>query len=155
MAEVEIILSNRRLVGMDTSPFIYYFERHPTYFPIVSQIVNYVEQTDAARLVTSSLTLLETTVFPLRNGRSELVAEYHNALTKTHYLSLIDLSLPVVTLAAELRAQYNLRTPDALQVAACISQQADVFVTNDNGLRRVKEIEVLLLDDFIESNSTL
>lgn len=96
MAEVEIILSNRRLVGMDTSPFIYYFERHPTYFPIVSQIIDFIEQADTVNLLTSSIALLETIVLPLRTGRSELVSEYQNAFTKTSATSQLKfrVSLP-------------------------------------------------------------
>jgi predicted nucleic acid-binding protein len=40
-----------------------------------------------------------------------------------------------------------LRTPDALQIAACLAHGAEAFVTNDRRLRRVTEIEVKVLED--------
>ena len=49
--------------------------------------------------------------------------------------------------AAHLRAIYNLRTPDALQVAAALDANCDAFLTNDRGLKRVEELKILFLDD--------
>ena len=49
--------------------------------------------------------------------------------------------------AADLRARYNLRTPDALHVAAGIDARCDAFLTNDTGIKRVTEIAVLVLDE--------
>jgi predicted nucleic acid-binding protein len=50
-------------------------------------------------------------------------------------------------LAAELRARYNLRTPDALHIACAIDTGCDAFLTNDTGIKRVNEIRILVLDD--------
>jgi predicted nucleic acid-binding protein len=49
--------------------------------------------------------------------------------------------------AAELRAKYNLRTADALQVASALSVNCDTFLTNDKQLNRLTELRVLVLDD--------
>ncbi len=46
--------------------------------------------------------------------------------------------------SSDLRARYGLRSPDAIQVATAVHQRADSFVTNDAGLRRIKEIQVML-----------
>jgi predicted nucleic acid-binding protein len=46
-----------------------------------------------------------------------------------------------------LRARYNLRTPDALQVATALVRRCEAFLTNDARLKRVTEIRVLTLDD--------
>ena len=45
--------------------------------------------------------------------------------------------------AARLRSRYRLRLPDAIQVATAIRGRADVFVTHDRRLRRVKELNVV------------
>jgi predicted nucleic acid-binding protein len=52
--------------------------------------------------------------------------------------------------AAELRASYRLRPADALQVAACLVYGATAFLTNDRDLRRIGDLQVLLLEDFVE-----
>jgi predicted nucleic acid-binding protein len=53
-------------------------------------------------------------------------------------------------IAAEMRASYGFRTPDALQLACGIAAGCDAFLTNDHTLRRVTEIPVLVLDDLLE-----
>ena len=59
------------------------------------------------------------------------------------------MSIRVAETAADLRASYNLRTPDALQLATAIVSGCQGFLTNDRGLIRVKTIPVLVLDDLI------
>jgi len=56
------------------------------------------------------------------------------------------LTLSIADRAAQLRAEYRLRTPDAIQVATVIAGEATGLVTNDFGMRRVEGIEVLVLD---------
>jgi predicted nucleic acid-binding protein len=43
----------------------------------------------------------------------------------------------------------GLRTPDALQNAACLENGAMAFVTNDRRLPRVTELDVILLDEVV------
>jgi len=59
----------------------------------------------------------------------------------------VPISAGVAESAADLRARYNLRTPDALHVATAIDAGCDAFLTNDTGIKRVQEIAVLVLDD--------
>jgi predicted nucleic acid-binding protein len=47
--------------------------------------------------------------------------------------------------AADLRARYNVRTPDAIQLATALEAGCDAFLTNDLALRRVAELRVLVL----------
>ena len=49
--------------------------------------------------------------------------------------------------AAELRARYRLSTPDAIQLATAISHKATRFYRNDRGLRKVKEVECVIVDE--------
>jgi predicted nucleic acid-binding protein len=48
--------------------------------------------------------------------------------------------------AAELRARYNLTLTDAFQVACALDAGCEAFLTNDFGLKRVTEIQVIVLD---------
>jgi predicted nucleic acid-binding protein len=49
--------------------------------------------------------------------------------------------------AAELRARYNLTLDDAFQVAVCPVSGCDAFLTNDSELKRVSEINAIVLDE--------
>ncbi len=50
--------------------------------------------------------------------------------------------------SAELRSKYSLKTPDAIQIAAGIENSASLFITNDERLKGIDEIEVLALSDY-------
>jgi predicted nucleic acid-binding protein len=51
--------------------------------------------------------------------------------------------------AADLRAAYGIRPPDALRIGTAIVSSAGCFVMNDEKLKKVKEIEVITLKDFV------
>ena len=67
-------------------------------------------------------------------------------------LAWIQIGPSLAAHAARLRANYNLRTPDAVHVATAIEAGADWFVTNDRRLRRVEPegIQVWLFDEHAE-----
>jgi predicted nucleic acid-binding protein len=48
-----------------------------------------------------------------------------------------------------LRAQHGIRLPEALQIATALQAGASLFVTNDARLRRVTDVRVLVLDDYL------
>ena len=99
--------------------------------------------------VTSMLTLMELTVKPLQLDRADIADEYEILVASYPNLTIADLNRPAMRRAAELRAGYRLSPPDALQVAACEARGVTAFLTNDSGLRRLRDIEVLLLNDFV------
>ncbi|MCI5218746.1 MAG: PIN domain-containing protein [Candidatus Electrothrix sp. LOE2] len=71
----------------------------------------------------------------------EQVQDISNANSKvTGGIVPIDLwrkSSEVFDKATELRAQYSLKTPDAIHLAAALVSGCDVFLTNDLRLNRV------------------
>jgi len=66
-------------------------------------------------------------------------------------LEIADLDRDVIRKAAQIRAAYRVRPPDALQVSACLVHGAQAFISNDRRLERLRdELNVMILDDFIE-----
>jgi predicted nucleic acid-binding protein len=128
--------------------FIYHYENNPTYAPLTEALFGAIEEGEL-RGMTSALTLMEVLVNPKRLGREELVDDYTNALTTFPNLTMLNIDASVAAEAASLRAAYNLRPADAIQVAACVAGGADVFITNDNAMRRVEDVEVLILNNFL------
>jgi predicted nucleic acid-binding protein len=57
-------------------------------------------------------------------------------------LVLADISAVVIERATDLRAKYNLKTPDALHYATAVEGGATVFLTGDRGLARCVEVPV-------------
>ncbi len=129
---------------MDTGPLIYYIEENPTFLAKIKPFFEAAERNEF-RIVTSFVALIEVLVHPLREGRPELAAEYRSILLQTPALTAIPLDEGIAEEAAGLRARYNLRTPDAIQLATAIRSGASWFLTNDAGLANLSEISVLVL----------
>lgn len=76
------------------------------------------------------ITLVELLVKPKREGKREVAREYLELLSTYPNLTIVAIDLKVADLAAELRAKYGIRTPDALQLAAALQAGAGGFITN-------------------------
>ena len=76
-------------VALDSSIFIYFIEEHPLFLPVVEPVFASIAARDVAA-VTSSLTLLEVLVRPLRANLRELATEYEQILTRSSEITLID-----------------------------------------------------------------
>jgi predicted nucleic acid-binding protein len=134
------------LLSLDTTPIIYFMERNPAYVSLVRETLRRVVQGDF-KAMTSVVTLTEVLTLPRRVGDTASETAYQNFLLQGRNLTLTTIDTVVADRAATLRANYGLRTPDALQIAAALTAGADAFLTNDSGLRRVTELRVLILND--------
>ena len=130
---------------LDTVPIIYYVEDVAPYRRMIDYVVKRV-MGGSLGLVTSSITLAECLVHPLRRGDVALANRFRMAISRgmnTRYVG-VD---PVVEQAALLRARHNLSLTDALQVASAIAEGCDAFLTNDRDLARLPGLRVLVLAD--------
>jgi predicted nucleic acid-binding protein len=99
--------------------------------------------------ITSTITLLEVLVHPLRVGNETLAGKYREILLFSEGLTTIEILHEISEIASRLRAKYSIRTPDAIQIAVGIRYGASKFLTNDPNLKKVSDIEVLVLDDYL------
>ena len=88
---------------------------------------------------------------PLRNGNAQYANAFRSLILGTAGIDAVSLTAAIAEHAADLRARYNLRTPDAVQVATALHSGCDAFLTNDRDLRRVTEIPILVLDELTMS----
>ncbi|MBN1487018.1 MAG: type II toxin-antitoxin system VapC family toxin [Anaerolineae bacterium] len=138
--------SNVRLVFLDTAPIIYFVEKHLRYFDVVRSIF---EEIDAHNLetVTSPITLAECLVHPYRVGHMDAVYYFTNLLV--NQTNFVEIDQNVALRSAEIRAYYNLSLPDAIQFAVALYAGCDAFLTNDIALKRVTELKVIVLNEFL------
>ncbi len=135
-------------VGLDTAVFIYFIEEHPLYLPLVESIFVALDE-ERLSGATSTITLLETLVIPIRAGNFSLAERYEFLLTHSRGLRLLDLNRPLVRLAAQIRGLERLKTPDAIQVAAALQAGCTTFVTNDRRIPAIGGLRVLQLRDYL------
>ena len=138
------------LVALDTAPFIYFIEEHPTYLSHLRPFFEAVDQGEI-RVVTSSLTLTEVLVHPIRRGATDLADRYRNILLEAVHITTVPVTEQVAEDAARLRATHGLRTPDAIQIFTAQYHGASAFLTNDLGLRGYGLLKLLILDRLIDS----
>ena len=135
-------------VGLDTAIFIYYMEEHPAYLPVVEPLFVGIDR-GVIEGVTSELTLLEVLVVPYRKRDSELAGRYESILTSCRGLHLLAIDRAVLKDAAQLRAAFSVKTPDAIQLATALSAGCGAFLTNDRDLPKGQGIKILQLRDFL------
>lgn len=135
-----------KIVGLDTAPIIYFIERHPLYIETMRPFMEALKREEFV-VATFTITLVETLVKPLKSGDKYMTRRYSNILLKTKELKVLPLSTQIAEKAAQLRATYNLHTPDAIQLATALSVGATSFLTNDIHLPSIPGLQMLVLND--------
>ena len=133
-------------VFLDTAPLIYFIEGNSPHQAKLKDIFAALDKGEFT-FVTSALTILEVLVQPIRKNRQDLVNQYKHILTTASGISIIEINTTIAFKAAELRAKYNLKTPDSIQVAVALEHGANYFFTNDFRLKTVTEIEIITVQN--------
>jgi predicted nucleic acid-binding protein len=136
-----------KTVGLDTAPLIYFIEENPAYIEIVRFFFEAMDRGDFI-VVTSTVTLLEVLVHPLRSNNRELATEYRDILLNSRLMTL-KVSNAIAEQAAQLRATHNIRTPDAIQISAALNAGATHFFTNDIRLPEIPSLQILSIDALV------
>ena len=137
-----------KIVFLDTAPLIYFIEKNARYLDAVRPVIALIDS-HQAKGMTSTITLLEVLVLPLREGNKKLADKYKTILLSSTELETCEISNAISERAAVIRAKYGFKTPDSIQLATAIVRKADYFLTNDNALKQVREIKVIVLEDYI------
>ena len=140
---------NNKSIFLDTAPLIYYIEDDNSYSKVLDMIFEQ-NVNKKVHLTTSTITLLEVLVRPLKTNNFDLAEKYKTLLCQSDAFEVCNLDVEIAGKAAEVRAKYQLKTPDAIQVATAICCFSDYFLTNDKQLKIVSELNVLVLDEIID-----
>jgi predicted nucleic acid-binding protein len=121
-------------VFWDTNLFIYMFE---DYGPLTKQVRELLSRLEErrARIVTSTMTLGEILIGPLRKGRQDLATEYR-AVLASEAITLVPFNEECAWLYAQIRLDKSIQRADAIQLACAAHAKCDLFITNDERLSR-------------------
>lgn len=106
-------LATLQSLGLDTSPVIYPIEVNPRYIAQVDEVFRLISRR-AITGVPSMVTLAEVLVQPFQRSDTRMANEYRNVLLNSGTLRMVPVGSVIAERAAELRARYRLRMPDAL-----------------------------------------
>lgn len=133
-------------VFIDTNPLIYLLGKQEPYFTKVLKFMSDCIDEDA-EFYTSTITDAEFLVKPYEDNDLNQIHKYKNYLSSLEFLKCF-ISEQVAEKAAQLRVYYpSVKLGDALQMAASIDCNCDIFLTNDKQLKQVNEAKVLYLGD--------
>lgn len=134
---------NIKLVCLDTSLFIYFFEKNPQFY-LPSKIYFQKLETNSVKAVTTMLTVIEVLSFT-KIGLSEEV--FLEAIFSLSNLTILEVNKTIAIEAARIRREYKFSLADAVQLATALYAKAKVFITNDEPLKKFKELKVILLSE--------
>lgn len=135
-------------VYLDSNILIHPVERHEPYREVLNPLWLAVEEGTAAA-VTSELSLVEILTKPIRENNSALAGTYRELILNAKGIHPAPVSREVLTKAAEIRAHFGLKTPDAIHAATALLHPVALFLTNDSGFKRVPCLPVVLADELI------
>jgi predicted nucleic acid-binding protein len=115
----------------DSNLFIYLFENHHEFGPPTADLRRKMLKR-GDQLVTSTITVGEILVKPLRKGDLDSCRLYEETLSKTALLVPFDVG--VARRYATVRATTIIKGPDAIQLACAGEAGVDLFITNDHRL---------------------
>lgn len=131
-------------VYIDTNVFIYSMFADPKMGPHCKRLIDAVEEGKTEGIV-SQLVPIEVLSVAMKHNPSKA----ETALAAIYSLPLIFVGIdqPLLINAARLAGRYRLMGYDATHVATALMSKADVLVSNDQELKRVKEIKVVKPDE--------
>lgn len=126
-------------VLVDTAPWIYLLQDHPDFAPRFEGLFEAAEE-GRIELALSTITLAEVLTGPYKAGEMALAKRYEKALGA---YQIMPFSAVVAIQAAQLRAQYGLKLPDAAQLATALDMGAAALVTHDRDFSAVQGLPIL------------
>ena len=96
---------------------------------------------DGHEFAVSDLTRLGCFVGPIRAGNAASLTDFRDYFSDPGVQTLA-LSPVVCDRAAEIRAMFGFKTPDALHLAAAVEAGCDLFVTHDRHLGRFTGLSI-------------
>ncbi|NEX18497.1 MAG: VapC toxin family PIN domain ribonuclease [Halochromatium sp.] len=127
----QLRLPDAGLVYLDANCLIYSVEHIEPYDLLLQQVWH------RGGVMTSELSLLEVLVKPFKAKDRLLQASYRELLKAPEVKRLMPLTAEVLEQAARLRAEVNIKTPDAIHAASALIGQATLFLSNDERFKRV------------------
>lgn len=129
------------IVYLDTNFWIYYLENHPKFGKVCQ---NFLKRclNDRTTIITSALTLTEIFVLPIKESNIPLIQTYHQLFSLPN-IQIIDINQAIAFEASKIRATYNFSTPDCLHLSTAIIKKCQLFVSDDDDLKKIKDIKVI------------
>ena len=141
-----LVLPKSGVAYVDANTLIYRVEIIQPYLATAAPLWEAL-RSGTQEVITSELTLLETLIKPLQLGNTALQRLFEAILYNTKGFACIPITRHILEVAAQIRATYGLKTPDAIHAATGLSEGCTLFVTNDAAFRRIPGLNIAILSE--------
>lgn len=142
------LFQNCDSVYLDTNVLVYFFQDDERYSTIIEEIFDILEA-EMTDVYFSSILLTELLVYPFKKGRAETAASWLNYFKIKKNIHIVNLDPKIAVDASFLRAKYDIKAPDSIHMATAMQRKNGLFLTNDNDLKKVQEVKVICIEDFL------
>lgn len=131
-------------LAFDTNAIIYFVERVEPYIKWLDPVFASV-QSGERQAVASVVSEAEALVRPLRNADLDALRKIRAFFSAP--VEVIEYTREIAMMSARVRAEVNLKLPDAIVVATALASRCDALVGNDAAFSsRVRDIPFIHLD---------
>ncbi len=139
------IIVDGQKVALDTVILIYFLEKNPRFYHLVKDLLYRIEQGQIQASM-SSLVFAELLVPAYRIQQKNQAETIIRLFSVFPNLEITPMTTDIANESAKLRAEFNLRTPDAIHVATAIHNKTDFLITNDKKLQNIDKLKVLICE---------
>jgi len=138
-------LSHHQRVAIDTNIFIYALENNLN-FPDAGEIFRQLPKTKIPAIA-SVLVIAEAVTKLYELGDEADVREYLNFIKGGGLIKLININQQIALKAAEFRARYSIKMPDALHLATAVTNKCQLLITADKRFGKISlpDLEIVVL----------
>lgn len=131
---------------LDSNIFIYTIEEYPVFSNVLDRLEMGILN-GKIQALTSEVTLSEVLVKPIADGDVIKIQAYHRSMRNGNTFTVVPVDRSILIEAATVRANSNLKLPDAIHLATAILHGCTHFVTNDQHFKNYQSVKVLLLQE--------
>ena len=128
------------LVVVDSAPLIYMLDGRPDFAAPFEGLFELHAQ-GLVQIAISTIAVAEVLAGPFKHGQQVLARRYERALGA---FDIVPVTQQIAVTAANVRATFGLRLPDALQAATALEIGAVALVTHDRDFSRLEGVRVIL-----------
>lgn len=142
--ELKELIAGKRL-AVEMTLFILALEDNRD-FPLASEFFRILSSSKATAY-TSVLTVTEALTKSYELNSLNLIPDRLTFIAGAGLITVVDVSRAIALKAAELRAKYRLKTPDAIHLATALEANCELFLTTDKDFTKahLEGLKILLL----------
>lgn len=135
-------------VCLDTNVFITVKNKEEDFESCI-KIINAIEEKHIEGSV-STIVLAEVLVgFYIKNEKNEANRFLSSAILN---FDVVPVNIDITQMAAQIRAQYGIKLPDAIITASSINSNSDYFITYDKTILKKLELQILSPKEFVNNH---